>query len=122
MHLHNLFCSYTDVVEIRLVNGSTQYEGRVEVYHNGEWGTVCDDGWDINDAQVVCRQLGFGPAIAARSQAFYGEGSGQIWLDNVNCVGTELNIGDCSHRGWGIENCIHSEDAGVKCSTTGNFN
>ena len=105
---------------VRLVNGPTQYEGRVEVYHNGEWGTVCDDYWDFNNAQVVCRQLGFGQAIAARSQAYYGEGSGQIWLDNVNCVGTELNIGDCSHRGWGIENCGHYKDAGVRCSV-GNF-
>ena len=107
---------------VRLVNGPTTYEGRVEVYHNGVWGTVCDDYWDLNDAEVVCRQLGFGPAIAARSRAYYGRGSGQIWLDDVNCVGTELTIEDCSHRGWGIENCAHSEDAGVQCnSTNGDF-
>ena len=88
------------------------------MYHNGEWGTVCDYGWNLNDAQVVCRELGFGGAINARSSAYYGEGSGTIWLDNVNCVGTELTIGDCSHNGWGIEDCYHDEDAGVKCSAS----
>ena len=90
------------------------------MYHNGEWGTVCDDGWDLDDAQVVCRELGFGQAIEARSHAYYGQGSGRIWLDNVNCVGRELAIENCSHGGWEIEDCYHSEDAGVKCAI-GNF-
>ena len=107
-------------IEFRLVNGDTEYEGRVEVYYNGEWGTVCDDRWDLNDAQVVCRQLGFGLALAARTMSYYGQGSGEIWLDNVNCIGTELTIENCSHNGWGIENCAHREDAGVKCAR-GNF-
>jgi len=102
---------------VRLVNGPTEHEGRVEVYHNGEWGTVCDDGWDLNDSQVVCSELGLGQAIAVRNNAFYGQGSGEIWLDDLNCVGNERSIVNCSHRGWGIENCSHSEDAGVKCIT-----
>ena len=93
----------------------------MEVYHNGEWGTVCDDGWDLDDAQVVCRELGFVQAINASSRAFYGQGSGRIWLDNVNCVGTEFTIGNCSHNGWGVEDCIHGEDAGVMCSGRFNF-
>ena len=108
------------MITVRLVNGPTEYEGTVEVYHNGEWGTVCDDGWDLNDAQVVCNQLGLDEVAAVRHGAFYGQGSGRIWLNNLNCTGTELNIGNCSHRGWGIENCSHSEDAGVKC-IAGNF-
>ena len=106
-----------DVV-VRLVNGPTQHEGRVEVYHNGEWGTVCDDGWDLNDAQVVCRELGFGQAVVATTDAFYGQGSGIIWLDEVDCSGTEFTIGNCLHNGWGFEDCDHYEDAGVKCSAS----
>ena len=101
---------------VRLVNGPTKYEGRVEVHHNGVWGTVCDDFWDLNDAQVVCSELVYGKAVAARRGAFYGQGSGQIWLDDVNCVGTEWSIGNCSHRGWGIEDCSHYKDASVKCT------
>jgi len=85
------------------------------VHHNGEWGTVCDDEWDLNDAQVVCSELGFGNAVAARHDAFYGEGSGQIWLDDLNCVGIELTIRNCSHREWEMNNCHHGEDASVKC-------
>ena len=104
---------------VRLVDGpmTTSYEGRVEVYHNGEWGRVCGDGWDLRDAQVVCRQLGFASAITARNGEHYGRGSGQVWLTNVNCFGTESTIEDCLHRGWGTENCTHDEDADVHCST-----
>ena len=90
----------------------------MEVYYNGEWGTVCDLGWDLNDAHVVCRQLGFGPATAARGEAFYGQGSGKIWLDDVACLGTELNIEDCSHGGWGIEDCSHAKDVAVRCGVS----
>ena len=88
----------------------------MEIHHNGVWGTVCDDGWDLNDAQVVCNELGLGKATTAIPNAFYGQGSGQIWLDDVNCVGTEGTIRNCSHRGWGFENCNHGEDASGKCT------
>ena len=90
----------------------------MEVYHNGVWGTVCDDGWDLNDAQVVCRELGFGTATAAIHRAFYGQGSGPIWLSYLSCIGTEWTIGNCSHRGWGYHHCGHYEDASVNCTCT----
>ena len=105
---------------VRLVDGPANNEGRVEVYYNGTWGTVCDDYWDLNDAQVVCRQLGLGKAVTAQHRAFYGEGSGQIWLDDLICIGNEWSIANCTHLGWGSHNCGHHEDASVKCST-GNF-
>ncbi|XP_028395740.1 deleted in malignant brain tumors 1 protein-like [Dendronephthya gigantea] len=89
--------------------------GRVEIFYSGKWGTVCDDQWDINDAQVVCRQLGYQKAFMALQGNLVPSGSGQIWLDDVHCSGNEQNLANCSHRGWGVHDCRHSEDAGVKC-------
>ena len=106
----------TCIGAVRLVGGSYNYEGRVEVLYNDVWGTSCHDLWDDRDATVVCRQLGlpYGSAIAMQ-EAFYGEGSGQIWLDNVRCTGTEDSLDQCQHSKWGIHNCDHSNDATVLC-------
>ena len=89
--------------------------GRVEIFHNGKWGTICDDGWDLVDAKVVCRQLGYAEANAALQGSNVPDGTGKIWLDDVGCTGSEFSLQDCSHRGWGSNNCVHSEDAGVEC-------
>ena len=105
--------------EIRLVGNGTDNEGRVEVYHNGTWGTVCDDGWSITDANVVCRQLGYCGATSAPGQAFFGAGSGPIHYADVACNGTEAHLANCSHPGIGAHNCSHYEDAGVVCATPG---
>ncbi|XP_022808387.1 scavenger receptor cysteine-rich type 1 protein M130-like [Stylophora pistillata] len=101
--------------DIRLMGGGASH-GRVEVYHNGHWGTVCDDYWDIDDAKVVCRQLGFSGAAQARCCAAYGEGSGRIWMDDVHCQGGEAALSHCSSNSWGVHNCGHWEDASVNCT------
>ena len=113
---HSRDASVQCSANIRLVNGSVNY-GRVEVYHNGQWGTVCDDGWDINDAHVVCRQLGFPSASSAPHRAQYGQGSGTIWMDDVHCNGTEASLFHCTRNGLGTHNCVHREDASVVCNT-----
>ncbi|KAF5894521.1 deleted in malignant brain tumors 1 protein-like, partial [Clarias magur] len=105
-----------DDINIRLVGGSHSCSGRVEVYYDNQWGTVCHDGWDMDDAEVVCRQLGCGDAVRAHESAAFGRGSGQIWMDNVHCSGRESTIAHCTHRGFGSHNCNHGEDAGVTCS------
>ncbi|CAI8032258.1 Deleted in malignant brain tumors 1 protein, partial [Geodia barretti] len=102
--------------DIRLADGDNEYQGRVEVCLHGNWGTVCDDGWDNRDAGVVCNQLGYtGGFPSAVSNAGFGRGSGLIFLDNVDCDGTEPNLLQCRGNEPGNHNCGPSEDAGVFC-------
>ena len=103
---------------MRLVGGNSSNEGRVEVYYNRRWQTVCDDYWDIADAHVVCRQLGYRGAVTAHKIAHFGPGAGSILLDNLHCNGTESSLLRCTHRGINEHNCVHNEDAGVTCKST----
>ena len=101
--------------DLRLVNGSGPHEGRVEIFHDERWGTVCDDFWTVEDAAVVCRQLGYDGRAQALRRARFGEGEDPIWMDNVQCEGDEARLAECEFRGWGVHNCKHWEDAGVIC-------
>nr|XP_057905834.1 galectin-3-binding protein B-like [Doryrhamphus excisus] len=102
---------------VRLSGQDTPWKGRVEVYHDGKWGTVCDDGWDMAAAQVVCRQLHFPRAKSVVIGENYGEAPGPIWLDDVKCDGTEKSLFACDINKWGMTDCTHKEDVGVICES-----
>ena len=115
-HLFKLIHSFISLVSrVRLVNGRNSREGRVELFVRGKWGTICDDNFEIPEAHIVCRMLGFPGAKSAQCCAKYGQGSGRIWLDNLRCRGSESSILQCSHPGIGINNCGHGEDVSVIC-------
>ncbi|XP_029107680.1 scavenger receptor cysteine-rich type 1 protein M130-like [Scleropages formosus] len=110
----SLLMSTTADSDVRLVNGNSPCEGRVEVFHQGQWGTVCDDYWDMKDAAVVCRQMFCGDAVAALGNGHFGEGEGQIWMD-LGCSGSASTLKECGQPRV-TSGCKHYEDAGVICS------
>ena len=103
---------------VRLVGGISPQEGRVEIFHLGHWGTVCDYHWDLEDATVVCRALGYLRAVGAPRFAAFGAGSGPSWYSNVGCKGDERNLTECSRSSYITRSsCSHSRNAGVVCSS-----
>uniref|UniRef100_A0A8C3H8U3 SRCR domain-containing protein n=1 Tax=Chrysemys picta bellii TaxID=8478 RepID=A0A8C3H8U3_CHRPI len=108
--------AFPDQEKLRVLGGEDGCSGRVEVWYRGSWGTVCDDSWDMADANVVCKQLGCGSAVSAPGEAAFGEGTGPIWVETLNCRGTESSLWDCCSKPWGESNCDHKEDAAVNCS------
>lgn len=94
--------------------------GRLEVYHDGAWGTICDDAWDRTNAEVACRQLGLGPPQGGSLYDFQPSttavDSMRIWMDDIYCTGGEATLQSCPFSGWGDENCDHSEDVGLSCA------
>uniref|UniRef100_A0A3B3ZI61 SRCR domain-containing protein n=1 Tax=Periophthalmus magnuspinnatus TaxID=409849 RepID=A0A3B3ZI61_9GOBI len=106
--------------DVRLTGSKLAFGGRVEIYHAGQWGTICDDGWDLNEAHVVCRQLKFARAKSVLTGENYDRASGPIWMDDMECKGTERYLHACTFKGWGITDCSHKEDVGVQCDPGGN--
>ncbi|XP_016390829.1 deleted in malignant brain tumors 1 protein-like isoform X3 [Sinocyclocheilus rhinocerous] len=101
--------------EVRLVNTNNKCQGTVQVYHDGRWGTVCHNSWDIADGLVLCRELGCGGNAQPLASAYFGPGDGLIWMDSLRCKGDESNLRKCQFGGWGNHQCIHAYDAGIIC-------
>ncbi|KAJ8042665.1 Macrophage scavenger receptor types I and II [Holothuria leucospilota] len=105
------------IQDLRLVNGVSNSSGRIELLINGQWGTVCEDRWNVTDTNVVCRQLGYLAAVVTYSYAFFGEGSGVIWSTNSQCNGSESSLSECKVQIIEALDCNHSQDVGVLCGS-----
>ena len=98
---------------VRLVDSGSYSEGRIEVYYNGIWGTVCNNGWNDKYANLICAQLGFG---SSGRLADFGPGTGIVMLERVLCSINDTILASCGHYGVGITvECSHNNDIGVKC-------
>lgn len=104
---------------LRLNGANAEYHGRLEIFHHDEWGTVCDNGWSINEENVACRQLGFTEAYSYDVSASFGNATGPIMLDKVDCKGSEHYLAHCDHNGWLNHDCTHEQDVGVSCKIPG---
>ena len=100
--------------QVRLSDGEN-HSGRVEIWKHGEWGTVCGENWDLDDANVVCRQLGYPGASQALKDAHFGPGQGRVWLSNLQCNGSESKLLQCFQSPY--LHCSHSQDAAVVCKS-----
>ena len=105
-------------MKVRLANGPNPSSGRVEVFHRGRWGTVCDKTWDLRDANVVCAMLGYPSALWIPPRTLFGKGKGKIRLDGIHCNGHEKNLAHCRHKDYVVSGCTHARDAGTVCLST----
>ena len=108
-----------NLLDVRLVSGKDSIlKGRVEVFYNGTWGTVCDDSWNLTDAGVVCRELGFERAGKAYVSTTFEQGNSTIWMNDVECTGNERSLIECRHNVSGKPNCDdRSKNACVVCAS-----
>ncbi|CAE1270069.1 DMBT1 [Acanthosepion pharaonis] len=103
----------SNVIIIELVGGSSGLSGRIEIIRNGIRGTVCDDNFDNNDAKVICRMMGYSSGEVISN--VFGQGQGTIWLDELDCTGSEYDLEVCPNLSWGVHDCTHREDVAVQC-------
>ena len=105
--------------DVRLVGSSLPYEGRLEVFYFGAWGTVCDDRFTVVDGAVACRQLGYNDGAEKTEttglSSRFTPGTGEILMDGLECKGSEKKLGECPFNGWGLNDCSHTEDVAVIC-------
>ncbi|XP_056408488.1 CD5 antigen-like [Hyla sarda] len=117
VHKNDVWVNCREPFEVRLVDGPSRCTGRLEVYHDGQWGSVCDDHWDDRDANVTCSQIRCGPCQPyKRRRKRFGQSHGKIWLDDVECNGDETSLEKCKHRVWSYHDCTHQEDVSVYCT------
>ena len=103
---------------LELRNGTADHEGRVEVLYHQIWGTVCEDLWDLQDADVVCKMLGYPGALKATTGAYFGEGRGPVVMSDVRCAGHEGDIDECEYSIWKGDTTCKNGSAGVICRGT----
>ncbi|XP_076082455.1 neurotrypsin-like [Mytilus galloprovincialis] len=104
-----------EIGDLRLVDSTTSMrrdEGRLEIYLNRVWGTVCEQEFDDIDAAVACRQLGYRTGVTIRSGLIY-PGTGPIWLYGLGCNGSESKLTDCTKSY--LTYCSHYFDVGIQC-------
>ncbi|KAL4217663.1 Deleted in malignant brain tumors 1 protein-like [Mactra antiquata] len=120
-HNEDVWVACYDQTKIRLAGGRTPSEGRLEVYAKGQWNTVCDNMFDKNDAKVVCNMLGYWRKdmdVEVYPNAYFGQGSGNVIIDELSCTGNEEDIADCKSKAWMLNSCTHANDVGVRCETS----
>ena len=101
---------------VHLINGTSPWQGRLEISYQDVWASVCDKGYDIDEGDVVCHQLGHDYAVEVKPGAFFGKGNGDIWINDLDCFGNETTLKQCRQLPWTAHKCLHDDDVGLICN------
>ena len=113
-----IFAEKSTAVRLRGRQGRRD-EGRLEIFYDGQWGTICNNGWDMNNTRVACHQLGYRYGVRVLQSWQVEQGPFRIWLDDLACTGSEDSLAMCPHKGWGSHTCHFFQNVGIECSSTG---